>query len=135
MEQDLLNLWSRICISRALVPGQSALWWRWLGDTLVWSEASHRVCWFWASWEVLCCKTRSSAVFAQPRASWYELQNDLQMVATYAGLGGFSERLSYKLRLTAAITGLGLLSKSYGHAQARCYLFGDFGEILEMSTV
>lgn len=47
-----------------------------------------------ASWEGLWGRPMSVAACAFPRAMWYELQSDLQMVATYAGLGHAWERLS-----------------------------------------
>lgn len=40
-----------------------------------------------ASEEGLWCRPRSAAACVQPGATWYELQSDLQMVATCAELG------------------------------------------------
>ena len=53
------------------------------------------------------CRPRSPAAYALPRATWYELQNDLQMFATCVGLGGPWKRLSYELRPSASSAGLG----------------------------
>lgn len=39
---------------------------------------------------------------ALPGAMWYELQRDLQMIATFGGLGGDWERLSCVLGLAAS---------------------------------
>ena len=43
---------------------------------------------FGDSWEGLCGRPWSVAACALPRATWYDLQSDVQMVATCAGLGG-----------------------------------------------
>ena len=74
--------------------------------------------------EAFWCRSSSATVCALPGATWYELRSDLQMVVTCAGLGVAWERLGCKLRLAAGSPGLRLLSKRYGHTEARCCLFG-----------
>lgn len=71
---------------------KSALWvhhlWIWLGGALVWFRSVHQVCCFGDSWEGICCKPRSASISALLEAAWWELQYDLPLVATCAGLRG-----------------------------------------------
>lgn len=59
---------------------------------------------------------RFSSGLCFARVTWYELQRNLQMVATWRA----RERLSCTLRPAASSAGLGLLSK---RSEARGYLF------------
>lgn len=59
-------------------------------------------------WERLWCKPRSAAAYARPRASGYEIQSDLQMITTFAGLRGAWKRLSCEPSLAGFA-----VSKSY----------------------
>lgn len=54
------------------------------------------------SLEVLWCRSSPAIACALPGAMWYELQRDLQMIATFGGLGGDWERLSCVLGLAAS---------------------------------
>ena len=51
------------------------------------------------------CRPRSAATCALPRDMLHELQSDLQMAATGAGLGGALEKTSCEPRLAAACAG------------------------------
>ena len=51
--------------------------------------------------EWLCCRPRSATACAWPRAVWYELQNDLRLVAVRVRLGDAWERLSGEMRSAA----------------------------------
>lgn len=54
------------------------------------------------------CRPRSAAAAcALPRATWYELQSGLQLVATFSGLGGAWERLSCGPRPAPTSAGFG----------------------------
>lgn len=50
---------------------------------------------------------RSATVRALLKDAWYELQSDLQMVATHAGLGSVWERLRCEPMLTVTSPRLG----------------------------
>ena len=60
------------------------------------------------------CRLRSAATCVLPRANWHELQIDLQMAATYVGLGGAQVSTKRKPRPAATSARLGPLSESYG---------------------
>lgn len=66
------------------------------------SETGHKVCWFWVFFGGLWCRPRLVAAYALPGAAWYELQSDMQIIATCARLGGVLEKLKCELRLFAS---------------------------------
>lgn len=68
---------------------------------------------FGTSKEGLWSRPRSAPACALPGNGWYELQSDLQRVATCAYLGGSLERLCCKLRPVVTIVGLRAPSKRY----------------------
>ena len=68
------------------------------GDASVWSIAVHWVFWLWGIL-VSTGQGQPLSVF-YPRATRHELQSDVQMAATCAGLGGAQQRPSCEPRLT-----------------------------------
>ena len=69
-----------------------------MSSALVWSESG------------VWCRPRSTDACALVSYTAYELQSDLQMVVTCAGLGGTWERLNCELRAPALSAELGMLS-------------------------
>ena len=65
-----------------------------------------------------------------PRATWYELQSDLQIAAPCAGLGVVLKRPSYKPRPAVTTPSLGPIKESYRSCQGQMLLVW---EILERS--
>ena len=76
-----------------------------VGDTSVWYEVFHRLCWFWGLWGGVC---------ALPGVIWNDLQSNLQMAATSAGLGGAQRSQAVNQGWLLLVPGLGSLSKKYG---------------------
>ena len=87
--EDLLwPLWNS-CGS-GVEPLEDSLWmcglWRWLGGVWVFSEAGHLGVVSEASGKGLWCRPKSAAACDLTRATWYELQSDLQIIATCPGM-------------------------------------------------
>lgn len=60
-------------------------------------------------WKGLQCRPRSVSTCALIGVTWWELQNDLTLVAIYDGLGGSLERLCSELRQAYTSARLGIL--------------------------
>ena len=58
---------------------------------------------------MLLAHLRSATAYVLSRATQHELQSDLQMAATFAGLGGAQGRPSCDPRLAAASAGPGTM--------------------------
>ena len=91
-----------------------------LGDAIV-----TRLIWSFVSMEIIFrrkrkktkkqeAKQKSAATCAPPRATQHELQSDLQLAATCAGLGGAQVRPNCKPVLAPARAGPGVIRKRYG---------------------
>lgn len=83
---------SRSHYNGALVPAESSFQvcclCRWLGGALVLSEAGHQVCWFWSLLGLAVVQSKVIHFLCLALGCLVELQGDLQLIATCAGLAG-----------------------------------------------
>lgn len=96
--------------------------WKWLNGALLWSEAGHKVYWFWSLLEGSLVQIKVNHCLYSSWGPLYELQSDLQVAGTCAGLEGAWERLSANRGWLQLVPGLGLLSKRYGACQGQMLL-------------
>lgn len=70
-------------------------------------------------WPLGRCRPISAATCVLPGATWHELQNGLQIIASCTGLGGAWERLSCEVKPAATSSSRELLHKWHRHNEFR----------------